>query len=93
MGSISVSNSLVQQTSHVCWMYNLCVKCLTQLTVDVLIGLGCNGMFVPKLWHFVWLTMGLNAEKVVETINIDGGVHPFTQILTFACQVTQYLIV
>ena len=74
-------------------MYNLCVKYLTQLTVDVLIGLGCNGMLVPKLWHFVWLTMGLNAEKLMDTIVANGGTHPFTQILTFACQVTQYLVV
>ena len=74
-------------------MYNLCVKYLTQLTVDVLIGLGCNGMLVPKLWHFVWLTMGLSAEKLMDTIVANGGIHPFTQILTFACQVTQYLIV
>ena len=90
---ISVSSSVLQDVSQVCSMYSQCVKSLTQITVDILIGLGCNGSLVPKLWHFIWLSVGLNVEKLVQTVNTHEGIHPFTQILIFACQVTQYLIV
>ena len=89
---ISLSSSVLQEVGQACYMYSLCVKSLTQLMVDILIGLGCNGSLVPKMWHFIWLTMGLNVETLVRTINTEE-VHPLTQILIFACQVTLYLIV
>ena len=91
--SISVGNSVLQTASRVCWMYNICVKALVQLSVDFLIGLGCHGSLVPKMWHFVWLIVGLNVDKLVQTISTDEASHPISPILTFACQVTQHLIV
>ena len=73
-------------------MYNLCVKALTQLSVDILIGLGCHGSLVPKMWHFIWLVVGLNVDKLVQTISTDGATHSISPVLLFACQVTQHLI-
>jgi hypothetical protein len=75
--------------SQVCCMYNLCVKILTQLSIDFLIGLGCHGSLVPKMWHFIWLVLGLNVDKLVQTIETTHSISP---VLTFSCQVTQHLI-
>ncbi len=33
--------------------------------MDVLIGLGCNGALVSKMWHFLWLTLGLDVDKII----------------------------
>ena len=74
-------------------MYNLCVKAMAQLSADFLIGLGCHGSLVPKMWHFVWLVVGLNVDKLVQTIGAEGSTNPISPILVFACQVTQRLLV
>lgn len=33
--------------------------------MDILIGLGCHGALVSKMWHYLWLTLGLDVEKIV----------------------------
>ena len=73
-------------------MYNLCVKVLTQLSIDFLIGLGCHGSLVPKMWHFIWLIVGLNVDKLVQSISTDGTTRSISPVLVFSCQVTQHLI-
>ena len=34
--------------------------------MDVLIGLGCNGALVSKMWHFLWLMLGLDVNKILQ---------------------------
>ena len=42
--------------------------------MDVLIGLGCNGALVSKMWHFLWLTLGLDVDKIVHAAAAAQGV-------------------
>ena len=75
--------------------------------MDVLIGLGCNGALVSKMWHFLWLTLGLDVEKIVRATKdsaggkgdsakggrSDGELDPIFSVLTLCCQTTLYRIV
>ena len=33
--------------------------------MDVLMGLGCNGTLISKMWHFLWLALGLDVDKIL----------------------------
>lgn len=72
-------------------MYNQCLQTLTQTASDILVGLGCNEVLVSKMWYFVRGTLGLDADKVVQTLS-SGAVHSLGAVLTLFCQIAQYLI-
>lgn len=64
--SIKLNSGILEQASKVCGLYNTCFKSLKDdIKMDVLIGLGCNGALVSKMWHFLWLTLGLDVDKIV----------------------------
>lgn len=65
-GTIKLDKSVLSNTHKVCRLYDTCFKSLKdEVKMDVLIGLGCNGSLVSKMWHFLWLTLGLDVDKIL----------------------------
>ena len=71
--SIKLNASVLEQAGKVCGLYNTCFSSLKEdVKTDVLIGLGCNGALVSKMWHFLWLSLGLDVEKIVRAAAATG---------------------
>ena len=69
--SIKIDQTILEQAGKVCCLYNTCFNSLKdEIKMDILIGLGCNGALVSKMWHFLWLTLGLDVEKIVQATAI-----------------------
>ena len=108
--TIKLNRSILDQAHKVCCLYDSCFNSLKdEIKMDVLIGLGCNGALVSKMWHFLWLTLGLDVDKIVRAAvaaNGSGasadtkgggagtGEHdPLFSVITLCCQMTQYRLV
>lgn len=64
--SIKLDRSILENANKVCHLYDMCFRSLKdEVKTDILIGLGCHGALVSKMWHFLWLTLGLDVEKIV----------------------------
>ena len=73
-GSIRLNQSVLDQANKVCRLYDSCFNSLKdEIKMDVLIGLGCNGALVSKMWHFLWLTLGLDVDKIVRAAAAAKG--------------------
>ena len=106
--SIKLDQSVLELTNKVCYLYDNCFRSLRdELKMDILIGLGCHGALVSKMWHFLWLTLGLNVEKIVQAAasvppekpasGCTGGLSSSSQeslfsLLNMCCQATQYCL-
>ncbi len=97
--SIRLNRGILEQAQKVCRLYDSCFRSLKdEVKMDVLIGLGCNGALVSKMWYFLWLTLGLDVDKIVRAAAAakGGGAtdqDPVFSVLTLCCQTTQYRLV
>ena len=65
--SIKLDPAILEQANKVCHLYDTLFDSLRdEIKMDVLIGLGCNGALVSKMWHFLWLILGLDVDKIVQ---------------------------
>lgn len=72
-------------------MYNHCFESLKQISTDLIIGLGCSGTLVTKMWYFLRGVMGVNAIKVIHTMSSEVQ-QSLGCVLALFCQITQYLL-
>jgi len=65
--SIKPHQDVLTQADQVCRLYDACFQSLKgDVKTDILIGLGCHGGLVSKMWHFLWLTLRLDVDKIVQ---------------------------
>ena len=65
--SIKPDQAVLSQANQVCRLYDACFQSLKgDVKTDILIGLGCHGNLVSKMWHFLWLTLKLDVDKIVQ---------------------------
>ncbi len=89
--TLHIDRTVLNQACSVCSMYNVCLETLTQMASDILVGLGCSGTLVTKLWYFLTGVVGLDVDRAVQRLGSkDGG--ELGSILTFFSQITQYLL-
>jgi len=88
---LKIEKAILDQICGVCQMYSHCLESLTQIASDLIIGLGCSGTLVAKMWHFLRGVMGTNVDKVIHIMS-SGEQHSVGCILALFCQIAQYLL-
>ena len=88
---LRIDKLTLDRVCGVCQMYNHCFESLKQISTDLIIGLGCSGTLVTKMWYFLRGVMGVNADKVIYTMSSEEQ-QSLGCVLALFCQITQYLL-
>ena len=89
--SLHIDKLLLEQACRVCLMYDCCLRTLTQIATDIQLGLGCNETLVCKMFYFVKGVLGLDADKILLRLSSENE-GKLGCLLTFFCQITQFLL-
>ena len=89
---LSLDKPSVHQTCLTCSMYNLCASTLKQMATEILVGLGCQGTLVSKLWCLTRGVFQCEVERVFKSLVAEDQVGALWKVLLLFCQAALYLI-
>jgi hypothetical protein len=82
-----LESPISQILNHICEVYLLFLSIMSNISSDILIGLGCNQVVVYKIWCFLREATKLHVKMIV------GAESSPVNILSLFCQMMLYMLV